>query len=80
MPVLSIAENIFLGNEHASAGVISWHETTTNAQQLLDRVGLRESPGTRISDIGVGKQQLVEIAKHCRRRSNCSSSTSRPPR
>ncbi|BBY78521.1 xylose ABC transporter ATP-binding protein [Mycolicibacterium parafortuitum] len=63
VPVLSIAENIFLGNEHASAGVISWHETTRHAQRLLDRVGLRESPGTRISDIGVGKQQLVEIAK-----------------
>ncbi len=63
VPVLSIAENIFLGNEHASAGIISWHETTTHAQQLLDRVGLRESPQTRISDIGVGKQQLVEIAK-----------------
>ncbi|WP_099251743.1 ATP-binding cassette domain-containing protein, partial [Mycobacterium sp. shizuoka-1] len=63
VPVLSIAENIFLGNEHASAGVISWHETMQQAQQLLDRVGLRESPRTRISDIGVGKQQLVEIAK-----------------
>ncbi|MGB3482014.1 MAG: multiple monosaccharide ABC transporter ATP-binding protein [Mycobacterium sp.] len=63
VPVLSIAENIFLGNEHASAGVISWHETTSHAQRLLDRVGLRESPATRISDIGVGKQQLVEIAK-----------------
>ena len=63
VPVLSIAENIFLGNEHASAGVISWHETMTHAQQLLDRVGLSESPRTRISDIGVGKQQLVEIAK-----------------
>ncbi|WP_197380710.1 multiple monosaccharide ABC transporter ATP-binding protein [Mycolicibacterium mengxianglii] len=63
VPVLSIAENIFLGNEHASAGVISWHQTMTHAQQLLDRVGLRESPRTRISDIGVGKQQLVEIAK-----------------
>lgn len=63
VPVLSIAENIFLGNERASAGVINWHETMTDAQQLLDRVGLRESPRTRISDIGVGKQQLVEIAK-----------------
>ena len=63
VPVLSIAENIFLGNEHAAAGVISWHETMTHAQQLLDRVGLSESPRTRISDIGVGKQQLVEIAK-----------------
>ncbi|WP_193043723.1 multiple monosaccharide ABC transporter ATP-binding protein [Mycolicibacterium baixiangningiae] len=63
VPVLSIAENIFLGNEHSSAGVISWHQTMTHAQELLDRVGLRESPRTRISDIGVGKQQLVEIAK-----------------
>src|SRR6186713_1926153 len=35
VPVLSIAENIFLGNEHASAGVISWHETMTHAQKLL---------------------------------------------
>jgi putative multiple sugar transport system ATP-binding protein len=63
VPVLSIAENIFLGNEHARAGVISWHETMTHAQRLLDRVGLNESPRTRIADIGVGKQQLVEIAK-----------------
>ncbi len=64
VPVLSIAENIFLGNEHARVGVINWHETMTHAQALLDRVGLRESPNIRISDIGgVGKQQLVEIAK-----------------
>ncbi len=63
VPVLSIAENIFLGNEHAKGGVISWHETMTHAQRLLDRVGLHESPRTRIADIGVGKQQLVEIAK-----------------
>jgi len=63
VPVLSIAENIFLGNEHASGGIISWHETTSHAQQLLARVGLKENPQTLISDIGVGKQQLVEIAK-----------------
>ncbi|BDX35107.1 xylose ABC transporter ATP-binding protein [Mycobacterium antarcticum] len=63
VPVLSIAENIFLGNEHSSAGVISWHETMTDAARLLARVGLSESPRTRIADIGVGKQQLVEIAK-----------------
>lgn len=63
VPVLSIAENIFLGNEHSSGGIISWHETTSHAQQLLQRVGLNENPQTLISDIGVGKQQLVEIAK-----------------
>lgn len=63
IPHLSIAENIFLGNEHASAGVINWHETLTHAKALLARVGLHENPLTRVVDIGVGKQQLVEIAK-----------------
>ncbi|MCW2607240.1 MAG: transporter ATP-binding protein [Frankiales bacterium] len=63
VPFLSIAENIFLGNEHASGGVVNWNETTRHAVELLARVGLRENPGTRVADIGVGKQQLVEIAK-----------------
>ncbi|MER5807347.1 multiple monosaccharide ABC transporter ATP-binding protein [Streptomyces sp. NPDC002033] len=63
VPYLSIAENIFLGNEHASRGVISWHRTLTHAAALIRQVGLDESPHTRIADLGVGKQQLVEIAK-----------------
>ncbi|MDT0266800.1 sugar ABC transporter ATP-binding protein [Streptomyces sp. DSM 44915] len=63
IPQLSIAENIFLGNERASRGVISWSSTLVATEQLLRRVGLSERPGTRISELGVGKQQLVEIAK-----------------
>ncbi|RZS91536.1 monosaccharide ABC transporter ATP-binding protein (CUT2 family) [Motilibacter rhizosphaerae] len=63
IPYLSIAENIFLGNERATRGVVSWHETQVQAAQLLRRVGLAEKPLTRVADIGVGKQQLVEIAK-----------------
>ncbi|MFE2598600.1 multiple monosaccharide ABC transporter ATP-binding protein [Streptomyces sp. NPDC001840] len=63
VPYLSIAENIFLGNEHATRGIISWNETLKHAAALLERVGLRERPQTRVADIGVGKQQLVEIAK-----------------
>lgn len=63
VPFLSIAENIFLGNEHAARGVVDWNETTKHAVALLKRVGLRENPSTRVADIGVGKQQLVEIAK-----------------
>ncbi|WP_065958973.1 multiple monosaccharide ABC transporter ATP-binding protein [Streptomyces sparsogenes] len=63
IPYLSIAENIFLGNEHAKGGLISWNETLKHAKALLKRVGLTESPQTRVADIGVGKQQLVEIAK-----------------
>ncbi|NLE72597.1 MAG: sugar ABC transporter ATP-binding protein [Actinomycetales bacterium] len=62
-PYLSIAENIFLGNERASRGIIDWGRTNSEAAKLLEKVGLAESPDTMIYDIGVGKQQLVEIAK-----------------
>ena len=62
-PYLSIAENIFLGNEHARFGIIDWDATNREAARLLARVGLKENPGVRAGDIGVGKQQLVEIAK-----------------
>ncbi|MGW4830704.1 multiple monosaccharide ABC transporter ATP-binding protein [Amycolatopsis japonica] len=60
---LSIAENIFLGNEKARGGLIDWNRTNAEAGKLLRRVGLRENPVTPVLDIGVGKQQLVEIAK-----------------
>ena len=63
IPYLSIAENIFLGNEHATRGIISWTETLRHATEVLRRVGLNDHPDTRVADIGVGKQQLVEIAK-----------------
>jgi len=63
VPLLSIAENIFLGNEVAKNGVIDWPETFARTQSLLDKVGLNESPQALITNIGVGKQQLVEIAK-----------------
>jgi putative multiple sugar transport system ATP-binding protein len=63
IPYLSIAENIFLGNERATAKVINWNKTVHLARELLERVGLDEDPNTPIQNIGVGKQQLVEIAK-----------------
>ncbi|MEV6246790.1 multiple monosaccharide ABC transporter ATP-binding protein [Streptomyces sp. NPDC051742] len=63
VPYLSIAENIFLGNERAKRGIVSWNETLKEATRLMRRVGLDEHPQTRVADIGVGKQQLVEIAK-----------------
>jgi putative multiple sugar transport system ATP-binding protein len=62
-PYLSIAENIFLGNEQSHNGFIDWNKTNLEAAKLLARVGLKDNPITKINDIGVGKQQLVEIAK-----------------
>ncbi len=63
IPFLSIAENMFLGNERAKNGVIDWNESFSKTKELLDRVGLHELPSTLITNMGVGKQQLVEIAK-----------------
>ncbi len=63
IPELSITENVFLGNEIAHGGVIDWSEARMRAVDLLARVGLRDDPDTQIKHLGVGKQQLVEIAK-----------------
>lgn len=63
IPYLSIAENIYLGNERAEKGIMNWNETMIGAKELLDKVGLSENPNTQVGSIGVGKQQLVEIAK-----------------
>jgi len=63
IPQLSITENIFLGNEPRRFGVIDWVQAKKRAVDLLARVGLEDDPDTQIKNIGVGKQQLVEIAK-----------------
>lgn len=63
IPFLSIAENLFLGNERAKNGVIDWNESISRTKELTEKVGLYESPDTLITNMGVGKQQLVEIAK-----------------
>ena len=61
---LTIAENMFLGNERKAAlGYIDWAETYRAAGAEMKRVGLKESPEVLVKDIGTGKQQLVEIAK-----------------
>ena len=62
-PYLSIKENIFLGNEQAKHGIIDWDLTEKKTDNLLKIVGLKLDPNTLVSQIGVGHQQLVEIAK-----------------
>ena len=63
VPLLSIAENIFLGNEPVRHGVIDWEQAQRQTRALLKKVGLDESPATLVTNLGVGKQQLIEIAK-----------------
>ncbi|MEJ6488319.1 sugar ABC transporter ATP-binding protein [Leucobacter sp. USCH14] len=63
IPELSITENIFLGNELRRGVAIDWRSARARTVELLERVGLREDPDTPIKALGVGKQQLIEIAK-----------------
>jgi putative multiple sugar transport system ATP-binding protein len=63
IPLMSIAENIFLSHPPSRLGVIDRYEGYRRTRELLAQVGLQESPDTLITDLGVGKQQLVEIAK-----------------
>src|SRR5690606_3727142 len=63
IPELSIAENIFLGNERSKSGIINWYETIQETKSLLDKVGLNIDPEVQIKNLGVGQRQLVEIAK-----------------
>jgi putative multiple sugar transport system ATP-binding protein len=64
IPTLSIAENVFLGNEQTSKGIIiDWNKTRLKTVEMLKKVGLKEHFDTKIKDIGMGKQQLVEIVK-----------------
>ena len=63
VPYMSIGENMFLGNERGRRFAIDWDKTHAEATKYLKIVGLQESSKTLIKDIGVGKQQMVEIAK-----------------
>lgn len=64
IPELSIAENIFLGREPLGPlGKIRWSALYAEAQRLLDKLGVKHAPHTRLGDLSIGEQQMVEIAK-----------------
>ncbi len=62
-PQLSIYENIFIGHEFHKNNFIDWNKTIHKTEEFLKMVHLDVHPQTKVVDIGVGKQQLVEIAK-----------------
>lgn len=63
IPEMSVYENIFLGHEISRGGVINWNETIKQASEMLKKVQLDANPSMKVKDLGIGKQQLVEIAK-----------------
>src|SRR5258708_5902682 len=63
VPEMTVYENIFLGNEIHNGPLIDWNETVNRATQALKRVRLDVNPAAKVRDLGVGQQQLIEIAK-----------------
>ncbi len=63
IPDMTVYENIFLGNEIRRGALVDWNETIKRAGEMLRKVKLEVNPAVKIKDLGVGKQQLVEIAK-----------------
>jgi len=63
IPELTVYENILLGHEITKGIRIDWNETIRKATEMLKKVGLDLNPATQVKDLGVGRQQLVEIAK-----------------
>lgn len=63
VPEMSVYENIFLGHEIRSGASVDWNETIKQASEMLRKVRLNINPATKVKDLGVGRQQLVEIAK-----------------
>ena len=63
IPEMSVYENIFLGHEISKGMTVDWNETIKQAKMMQGKVGLDVNPATKVKDLGMGKQQLVEIAK-----------------
>jgi len=63
VPEMTVYENIFLGNEIRKGPTVDWNETIKRATEALKKVRLDVNPATQVKNLGVGKQQLVEIAK-----------------
>ncbi|NBD23535.1 sugar ABC transporter ATP-binding protein [Paenibacillus glycinis] len=62
-PDLTVYENIFAGNEIKQGAFVNWNRTIVQAKEMLRKVKLNVNPETPVKELGVGKQQLVEIAK-----------------
>ncbi|MGO1819401.1 MAG: sugar ABC transporter ATP-binding protein [Senegalia sp. (in: firmicutes)] len=63
IPTLSVCDNIFYGHEKVKGKILDKKYMREKANKLLKQVGLNVSPKTKVKDIGIGNQQLVEIAK-----------------
>ncbi len=63
IPELTLYENIYFGHEIMKGKTIDWNETIIRAKQMLEKVRVNINPATKVKELGVGVQQLVEIAK-----------------
>jgi D-xylose transport system ATP-binding protein len=67
---LTVGENIFLGREPSSFGIVNWSELYHRASKLLHDLNLNIDPRVKVGSLGIGQQQLVEIAKALSQKAN----------
>jgi ribose transport system ATP-binding protein len=60
---LTVAENVFLGNQPTAGGVVDWSRMNREAKKLISSLGLDIDPSTRMGSLPVGLQQLVELSR-----------------
>ena len=63
VPTMSVGENVYLGREPVEAGAINWNKLYADTKGILANYGLNISPQELVRNLGVGKMQMVEIAK-----------------
>ena len=63
VPEMTVYENIYLGHEIRKGSLVDWNETIHQSTKMLQKVGLKLNPEIKVKELGIGKQQLVEIAK-----------------
>ena len=63
VPTMSVGENVFLGREPVERGSINWNKLYANTREILEKYQLDVPPHVIVKTLGVGKMQMVEIAK-----------------
>src|SRR5580698_9096309 len=63
IPEMTIGENVFIGREPSRFGIIDWHKLYGETRRICESIGLKRNPRRKVKELGVGQQQIVEIAK-----------------
>jgi len=63
IPEMTIGENVYIGREPSRFGFIDWNKLYADTRVICESIGLKRNPRRKVKQLGIGQQQLVEIAK-----------------